>query len=231
MTGGQSELDDVLDRAGLERVGSREVPGVRLAAAAWRAVRAGGDHPAVVVPADHPDLAAEVNRQWHRLAVEQGVFARGGSSDGVGGSCGGVEPASEGRSGEGPSSEGPSGEAGAFLIDVPGTPGAGGRRRRGWSRVRLSDRWDLAGALDRQSGGPEFVTTSLDGERVLGCTTEAGAVRLVAVRELSAWLEASARSRAGAPTDGGGGGRAGGGAGVAWSTPTPQQGAHWGDGQ
>jgi len=69
-----SALRDLLHRAGLEVVGHGRVSDARPAAAAWRPVIAGSAEPTRAVPNDHPDLVAELNRQWHRLAFEHDVI-------------------------------------------------------------------------------------------------------------------------------------------------------------
>ncbi|MER5374646.1 hypothetical protein [Streptomyces sp. NPDC002553] len=77
VTGGMCEtgdLHELLRRAGLEVVGDGRPTRARPAAAAWRPVIAGSTEPTLAVPADRADLVAEVNRQWHRLAVEHDVI-------------------------------------------------------------------------------------------------------------------------------------------------------------
>ncbi|ORT55604.1 hypothetical protein [Streptomyces sp. CB03238] len=71
------------------------------------------------------------------------------------------------------------GEDGVFLIDVAGA-WTGGTPRR-WTRVKLTGRWDLAGVLGERPGEPEFVTLSMDGDILLGVTTEEDEVWLIAV--------------------------------------------------
>ncbi|MFJ1733871.1 hypothetical protein [Streptomyces sp. NPDC088254] len=68
------ELRELLRRAGLEVVGEGRASRARPAAAAWRPVIAGYTDPTLAVPADRADPVAEVNRQWHRLAVEHDVI-------------------------------------------------------------------------------------------------------------------------------------------------------------
>ncbi|MFI1397567.1 PE-PGRS family protein [Streptomyces sp. NPDC020681] len=67
------------------------------------------------------------------------------------------------------------GEDGVFLIDV-----AGGTPRR-WTRVRLTEVWDIAGVFGDRPGQPELVAVSLDGNALLGATTEEYEVWLIAV--------------------------------------------------
>ncbi|MFD6024130.1 PE-PGRS family protein [Streptomyces griseoluteus] len=154
MTDRHGELHELLHRAGLERVGPVSV--ARPSRAAWRPVISASTKPTLAVPDDRPDLVAELNRQWHRLAVERGVI------DGDG----------------------------EFLINVAG------QGCTCWTRVRLTERWDLAGPLGPTAGQPEFVTMSPDGESVLGVTCEEYEVWFVAVAPFTAWLESSARERA-----------------------------------
>ena len=161
MTGARSALTELLERAGLQVVGHGRVADARPAAAAWRPVIAGNTEPTLAVPDDHPDLVAELNRQWHRLAVEHGVINRDGE----------------------------------FLISVA-NQGCTCCERGHWTRVRLADHWDLAGPLGPKPGQPEFVAMSLDGESVLGATSEEYAVWFVAVAPFTDWLEASAQVRA-----------------------------------
>ncbi|MFI8347315.1 PE-PGRS family protein [Streptomyces sp. NPDC085596] len=73
MTGDHGELHELLHGAGLEKVGDGRVSDVRHSRAAWRPVIAASTEPTLTVPDDHPDLVAELNRQWYRLAVERGV--------------------------------------------------------------------------------------------------------------------------------------------------------------
>ncbi|MFG3043845.1 PE-PGRS family protein [Streptomyces sp. NPDC048241] len=78
MTGDHGELHELLRRAGLEVVGAGQVPDARPPMAAWRPVIAASTEPTLAVRDDHADLVTELNRQWHRLAVEQGVFGGDG---------------------------------------------------------------------------------------------------------------------------------------------------------
>ncbi|WP_393073682.1 hypothetical protein [Streptomyces sp. LN704] len=78
MTGGKSELSELLHRAGLEVVGHGLVSHARPTAAACRPVLAGTTEPTLTVPDDHADLVAELNRQWHRIAVEHDVITTDG---------------------------------------------------------------------------------------------------------------------------------------------------------
>lgn len=113
----------------------------------------------MAVADDRPDLVAELNAQWHRLASDAGILG----GDGV------------------------------FLIDFSGN------QDRRWVRVRLTDGWDLAGVLGPRPGQPEFLTLSLDGDAMVGATTEEYAVWLVAVDRLRERHEEAARA-AGAET-------------------------------
>lgn len=158
MSGGD-ELVELLGRAGLEVVGERRVEEVPPPPAVWRHVIGSEVEPTVAVADDRPDLVAELNAQWHRLASEAGILG----GDGV------------------------------FLIDFSGNKG------RRWVRVRLTDGWDLAGVLGPRPGQPEFLTLSLDGDTMVGATTEEYAVWLVAVDRLGERREEAARA-AGAET-------------------------------
>jgi len=84
---------------------------------------------------------------------------------------------------------------GEFLISVANQGCSCGERGH-WTRVQLAERWDLAGLLGPKPGQPEFVAMSLDGESVLGSTTEEYAVWFVVVSPFSHWLEASAQAQA-----------------------------------
>lgn len=80
---------------------------------------------------------------------------------------------------------------GIFLIDVAGNwTGCAPRR---WTRVQLTDQWDLAGVLGEWPGQPEFVTLSMDGDTLLGVTTEEDEVWLIGVEHLRERQEAAAR--------------------------------------
>ncbi|WP_328751353.1 PE-PGRS family protein [Streptomyces sp. NBC_00285] len=157
--GGREELVELLGRAGLEVVGDWRTEEVLPPPIAWRHVIARDTAPTVTVAGDRPDLIAELNAEWHRLASDAGIL----DGDGV------------------------------FLIDFPDS------RSPGWARVRLTDGWDLAGVLGARSGQPEFVTLSLDGDAMVGATTEEYAVRLVALDRIKARQEEAARA-AGAET-------------------------------
>ncbi|MGV9786549.1 PE-PGRS family protein [Streptomyces sp. NPDC003435] len=74
MTGDHAELHELLHRAGLEVVEPAPVSDARPPMAAWRPVIAASTEPTLAVRDDHTDLVAELNRQWHRLAVEHGVI-------------------------------------------------------------------------------------------------------------------------------------------------------------
>ncbi|MEU6347857.1 hypothetical protein ABZ896_00815 [Streptomyces sp. NPDC047072] len=157
--GGRDELVELLGRAGLDVVGDWRVEEVLPPPAVWRHVIGWGTEPTVAVADDRPDLVAELNAQWHRLASETGVL----------------------------------GDDGVFLVDFSGNEG------RKWVRVRLTDDWDLAGVLGPRPGQPEFLTLSLDGDVMVGVTTEEYAVWLVAVDRLGERHEEAARA-AGAET-------------------------------
>ncbi|MFF9359771.1 hypothetical protein [Streptomyces griseoluteus] len=74
MTDRHGELHQLLHRAGLEKAGHGRVLVARPSGAAWRPVISASTKPTLAVPDDRPDLVAELNRQWHRLAVEHGVI-------------------------------------------------------------------------------------------------------------------------------------------------------------
>lgn len=160
MTGGRDEYAELLQRAGLEIVGARRTEEVLPPQAAWRPVIAYEAEPTVAVKSDRPDLVAELNAQWHRLAVKDGII----------------------------------GEDGVFLIDV--ADHWAGCAPRQWTRVRLTDHWNLAGVLGERPGQPEFVTLSTDGNSLLGATTEEYEVWLVAVDRIRERQEAAAQARA-----------------------------------
>ncbi|MFD5919430.1 PE-PGRS family protein [Kitasatospora sp. NPDC058201] len=82
------------------------------------------------------------------------------------------------------------GADGAFLIDVPGSSGSCGCRH--WTRVRLTEDWDLAGVLGAPRGRPAFLTASPDGGTLLGVTSEDAIARLVAVERVRERQETSA---------------------------------------
>lgn len=149
----RDELTELLRRAGLEIVGDSRVEEVLAPPFAWRRVASGEAEPTVTVGSDRPDLVAELNAQWHRLATEAGILG----GDGV------------------------------FLIDACGSP-------RRWTRVRLTADWDLAGVLGDRPGQPEFLTLSLDGDTLLGATTEEYAVWLVAVDRIKERQEEGAQA-------------------------------------
>ncbi|MGW6394727.1 PE-PGRS family protein [Streptomyces sp. NPDC055103] len=65
-----------------------------------------------------------------------------------------------------------------------------------WARVRLAPAWDLAGVLGDRPGRPEFVTLSVDGDALLGVTSEEYEVWLVAVDGVRARGEEAARAAA-----------------------------------
>lgn len=78
MTGGRDEYAELLQRAGLEIVGARRTEEVLPPQAAWRPVIAYEAEPTVAVKSDRPDLVAELNAQWHRLAVKDGIIGEDG---------------------------------------------------------------------------------------------------------------------------------------------------------
>ncbi|WP_318211782.1 PE-PGRS family protein [Streptomyces sp. SJL17-1] len=160
MTGVQGKLVERLRQAGLDVVEGQRVEQVMRYRAAWRPVISGNTTPTVAVRLDAPDLVAELNRQWYRLAVDYGIL----------------------------------GADGTFLIDVVGNwPDSTPQR---WTRVRLTDRWDLAGVLGGRPGQPEFVTLSTDGDALVGATTEEYDVWLVARDRFKERKEAEARAAA-----------------------------------
>ncbi|MFH9725397.1 PE-PGRS family protein [Streptomyces sp. NPDC017254] len=160
MTGGREGLEELLRRAGLEIVGDGRIEEVIRPWAAWRPVISYEAEPTVTVRSDRPELVAELNEQWHRLAVDLGII----------------------------------GEDGAFLISAAVGAAGGGLPR--WTRVRLTDRWDLAGVLGTRPGQPEFVTLSTDGDALIGATTEEYDVWLVTRDRVKERLEEAARAAA-----------------------------------
>ncbi|MFE5943971.1 PE-PGRS family protein [Streptomyces sp. NPDC056480] len=158
MTGGREKVVERLRQAGLDVVEGPRVEEVARPWAAWRPVVSANTTPTVAVRMDAPDLVAELNRQWYRLAVELGIMGADGS----------------------------------FLIHVAGIVTGGASQR--WTRVRLTERWDLAGVLGERPGRPEFVTLSTDGDALLGATSEEYDVWLVALDRLKERQEAEARA-------------------------------------
>ncbi|MBM9508671.1 PE-PGRS family protein [Streptomyces sp. KK5PA1] len=86
------------------------------------------------------------------------------------------------------------GEDGVFLIDVAGHWTAGAPRN--WTRVRLTDPWDLAGVLKQQPEHAEFVTVSTDGSALIGVTVEEREIRLIVLDRIAQRQEAAARAAA-----------------------------------
>lgn len=80
------------------------------------------------------------------------------------------------------------GADGEFLVHAPTSDR--------WVRVRLTEGWDLAGVLGERPGQPEFCTLSLDGDVLLGVTTEEYDVWLVAVDRLRERQDEAARAAA-----------------------------------
>ncbi|MFI2345809.1 hypothetical protein ACH492_01840 [Streptomyces sp. NPDC019443] len=78
MTGGRVEPTELLQRAGLEIMGDWRTEDVLPPRAAWRPVVTYGAEPTVAVRRDRPGLVAELNAQWHRLAVEYGITGEDG---------------------------------------------------------------------------------------------------------------------------------------------------------
>ncbi|MEU9111111.1 PE-PGRS family protein [Streptomyces sp. NPDC048483] len=78
MTGGQTELAELLRRAGLEVTAERWTDNVPRPWCAWRPLVAYEAVPTVAVRADRPDLVAALNAQWHRLAVAHKVLGEDG---------------------------------------------------------------------------------------------------------------------------------------------------------
>jgi hypothetical protein len=76
--GGREELVELLGRAGLEVVGDWRTEEVLPPQIAWRHVIARETEPTVAVPGDRPDLIAELNAEWHRLASEVGILGGNG---------------------------------------------------------------------------------------------------------------------------------------------------------
>ncbi|KJY42725.1 hypothetical protein VR41_06600 [Streptomyces sp. NRRL B-1568] len=77
---GRDKLWELLQRAGLEIVGEWRVEEMLPPRAAWRPVVSLEAEPTVAVRGDLPDLVAELNAQWHRLAVGNGIIGEDGSS-------------------------------------------------------------------------------------------------------------------------------------------------------
>ncbi|MEV7684179.1 hypothetical protein AB0O64_37460 [Streptomyces sp. NPDC088341] len=78
MTGGKDKLIELSQRARLEVVGDWRIEEVLPPRAAWRPVVSGGAKPTVAVRDDLPDLIAELNAQWHRLAADNGIIGEDG---------------------------------------------------------------------------------------------------------------------------------------------------------
>ncbi|MFF0711401.1 hypothetical protein ACWEVM_07100 [Streptomyces bauhiniae] len=78
MSGNHGELHALLHRAGLEKVGQGGLSEAVPSMAAWRPVISAHTVPTLTVSDDRPDLVAELNRQWYRLAVERGVIGADG---------------------------------------------------------------------------------------------------------------------------------------------------------
>ncbi|MEV0278770.1 PE-PGRS family protein [Streptomyces sp. NPDC050610] len=78
MVCGRDKLGELLRRAGLEVVGDGRVEEVLPPRAAWRPVASVDAEPAVAVRWDLPGLVAELNAQWHRLAVHNGIIGDDG---------------------------------------------------------------------------------------------------------------------------------------------------------
>ncbi|MFF4696123.1 PE-PGRS family protein [Streptomyces chattanoogensis] len=156
MTDGREEPAELLRRAGLEVVEGRDTGALPPPRVAWRSVAAYDAVPTVAVRDDRPDPVAELNAQWHRLAVAHGVLGEHGD--------------------------------GEFLVHVGGSRAG----TKAWTRVRLTERWDLAGVLGDRPGRPEFVTLSPNGAALLGATCEEYDVWLIAVdRFAERWEEAA----------------------------------------
>ncbi|CAM5274532.1 PE-PGRS family protein [Streptomyces narbonensis] len=79
-------------------------------------------------------------------------------------------------------------DEGEFLVHVANSDS--------WVRVRLGPSWDLAGVLGDRPGQPEFVTLSVDGDALLGVTSEEYEVWLVAVTGFGERREEAARAAA-----------------------------------
>lgn len=80
------------------------------------------------------------------------------------------------------------GADGVFLVEVAGDwTGCAPRR---WTRVRLGDDWDLAGALN----GVEFMTLALDGDALVAATAEEYDVWLVAEDRIGERQESEAQA-------------------------------------
>ncbi|WP_371525460.1 PE-PGRS family protein [Streptomyces sp. NBC_01283] len=78
MTCWGDELAELLRRAGLEVVGDGHGENVPRTRSAWRWTGSPEARTVVAVRADRPGLSAEVDAQWHRLAVELGLMGADG---------------------------------------------------------------------------------------------------------------------------------------------------------
>ncbi|MFE3658932.1 PE-PGRS family protein [Streptomyces sp. NPDC059165] len=79
MTVGQDELIELLQQAGLDVVGDWRTEEVLPPRAARRLVVSGDGKPTMTVRRELPDLVAELNAQWHRLAVGNGILGEDGA--------------------------------------------------------------------------------------------------------------------------------------------------------
>ncbi|MEU5951020.1 PE-PGRS family protein [Streptomyces sp. NPDC047525] len=78
MTGGSDELAELLRRAGLAIAGESRIENVLRPSAAWRGIGCGEARQVVAVRGDRHDLSAEVDAEWHRLAVDLGILGEDG---------------------------------------------------------------------------------------------------------------------------------------------------------
>jgi hypothetical protein len=76
MTGGRDGLVQLLGKAGLDVLGEAE--DVLPPRAAWRPVIAFQARPTIAVRGDRPDLVAEINAQWRRLATDHRIIGEDG---------------------------------------------------------------------------------------------------------------------------------------------------------
>ncbi|MEV6162465.1 PE-PGRS family protein [Streptomyces sp. NPDC052052] len=83
-------------------------------------------------------------------------------------------------------------EAGTFLIDILTAPGSGVSGR--WTRVRLTDRWDLAGVLGERPAQPDFVALSTDGTILIRVATKEDEVRLLILDRIGERRQAATRT-------------------------------------
>ncbi|MFF3013691.1 PE-PGRS family protein [Streptomyces sp. NPDC057939] len=95
------------------------------------------------------------------------------------------------------------GEDGVFLIDVVRSSTSG--MPSSWTRVRLTDHWDLAGVLGERPGEPTFISLSMNGNVLLATATATtvtatapadGELRLTVIDRIEERLDADAQTAA-----------------------------------